>query len=129
MTDDRHSRLLGPMMSIAMVVGLIIGAGVFLLPASIAPFGINMFFGWALTIGGFLSLAGSQAISWALFFVPFQAGSAEGGAYAIFEAAGLSSAAAVVSELARKLRRLVFIALGVALLGLTAVRRPVPRAT
>lgn len=57
MTDDRHSRLLGPMMSIAMVVGLIIGAGVFLLPTSIASFGTNMFIGWAVTIGGFLSLA------------------------------------------------------------------------
>ena len=44
-------------MSIAMVVGLIIGAGVFLLPAAIAPFGLNMFVGWALTIAGFLSLA------------------------------------------------------------------------
>lgn len=57
MTTAQKSRLLGPLMSIAMVVGLIIGAGVFLLPASIAPFGLNMFLGWALTIAGFLSLA------------------------------------------------------------------------
>lgn len=57
MSEASRSHLLGPVMSIAMVVGLIIGAGVFLLPASIAPFGLNMFLGWALTIGGFLSLA------------------------------------------------------------------------
>ena len=57
MTEAQESRLLGPLMSIAMVVGLIIGAGVFLLPTSIAPFGLNMFLGWAVTIGGFLSLA------------------------------------------------------------------------
>lgn len=57
MSNAPESRLLGPLMSIAMVVGLIIGAGVFLLPAAIAPFGRNMFIGWALTIAGFLSLA------------------------------------------------------------------------
>ena len=57
MSNVPESRLLGPLMSIAMVVGLIVGAGIFLLPAAIAPFGPNMFFGWALTIGGFLSLA------------------------------------------------------------------------
>lgn len=57
MARTQQKRLLGPLMSMAMVVGLIIGAGVFLLPASIAPFGPNMFVGWALTIAGFLSLA------------------------------------------------------------------------
>lgn len=57
MTSAQKSRLLGPVMSISMVVGLIVGAGIFLLPASIAPYGPNMFAGWALTIGGFLSLA------------------------------------------------------------------------
>ncbi|MGH6705699.1 MAG: APC family permease [Sphingomicrobium sp.] len=57
MSNAQESRLLGPLMSIAMVVGLIIGAGVFLLPATIAPFGPNMFAGWALTIAGFMCLA------------------------------------------------------------------------
>ncbi|HJS40665.1 MAG TPA: amino acid permease [Sphingomicrobium sp.] len=57
MSEASRSHLLGPVMSIAMVVGLIIGAGIFLLPASIAPFGVNMFVGWAITIGGFLALA------------------------------------------------------------------------
>lgn len=57
MSEESRSRLLGPVMSTAMVIGLIIGAGIFLLPASIAPFGVNMFAGWALTIAGFLCLA------------------------------------------------------------------------
>jgi APA family basic amino acid/polyamine antiporter len=57
MSEASRSHLLGPVMSIAMVIGLIIGAGIFLLPASIAPFGVNMFVGWAITIGGFLCLA------------------------------------------------------------------------
>jgi hypothetical protein len=71
---------------------------------------------------GFLSLAGSQLVSWVLFFVPFQAGSAEGGAFALFRAAGLPPESAVVVELARKLRRVGFIALGVALLMLPGPR-------
>jgi hypothetical protein len=79
--------------------------------------------------GGFLSLAGSQAIGWILFFVPFQAGTGEGGAYALFEAAGLSSHAALVSELARKLRRVAFITLGVVLLVIGSVMKGAPRAT
>ena len=57
MSEASKSHLLGPIMSIAMVVGLIVGAGIFLLPASIAPFGVNMFIGWAITIAGFLALA------------------------------------------------------------------------
>ena len=62
MSQASRSHLLGPVMSIAMVVGLIIGAGIFLLPASIASYGPNMFAGWALTIGGFLCLAFTFAL-------------------------------------------------------------------
>ncbi len=62
MSEASKSHLLGPVMSIAMVVGLIIGAGVFLLPASLASYGPNMFAGWALTIGGFLCLAFTFAL-------------------------------------------------------------------
>ncbi len=62
MSEASRSHLLGPVMSIAMVVGLIIGAGVFLLPASLASYGPNMFAGWALTIGGFLCLAFTFAL-------------------------------------------------------------------
>jgi hypothetical protein len=49
--------------------------------------------------------------------VPLQAGSAEGGAYIVFQAVGLSPATGVLVEIGRKLRRVVFITLGVSLLG------------
>jgi len=44
-------------MAIALVMGNMIGSGVFLLPASLAPFGWNGVAGWAITIGGALALA------------------------------------------------------------------------
>ena len=50
-------RLLGPLMSAAMVVGLMIGSGVFLLPVTLAPFGANVFIAWGVTIAGTLCLA------------------------------------------------------------------------
>jgi APA family basic amino acid/polyamine antiporter len=57
MDADRKPKLLGPWMSIAMVVGYMIGSAIFLLPATLAPFGRNMFFAWGVTIGGTLCLA------------------------------------------------------------------------
>ena len=57
MTDTRDERQLGFWKCLALVVGNIVGAGVFLLPASIAPFGANNIWGWALAIGGSLCLA------------------------------------------------------------------------
>lgn len=56
MTDSDEGKM-GIWMSIAMVIGMIIGAGIFLLPATLAPFGANMFIGWVITIAGFFSLA------------------------------------------------------------------------
>jgi basic amino acid/polyamine antiporter, APA family len=50
-------RQLGLWMAVALVVGNIIGAGVFLLPAALAPYGINAVIGWLVTIGGALCLA------------------------------------------------------------------------
>ncbi len=50
-------RKLGLWMSIALVTGSMIGSGVFLLPASLAPFGWNAVAGWAVTIAGALCLA------------------------------------------------------------------------
>jgi basic amino acid/polyamine antiporter, APA family len=44
-------------MCLALVVGNIIGAGVFLLPSSLAPFGSNNAIGWPIAIGGSLCLA------------------------------------------------------------------------
>jgi APA family basic amino acid/polyamine antiporter len=55
--DLSSARPLGLIACIAMVMGNMIGSGVFLLPAALAPFGWNAVAGWMLTIGGALSLA------------------------------------------------------------------------
>lgn len=47
---------LGFWMCLAMVMGIMIGSGVFLLPAALAPYGWNAVIGWALTIGGTLTI-------------------------------------------------------------------------
>ncbi len=51
------SRPLGVWMCAALVVGNMIGSGVFMLPASLAPYGWNAVIAWLLTIGGALCLA------------------------------------------------------------------------
>ncbi|MBT2117938.1 amino acid permease [Dyella sp. LX-66] len=51
------ARLLGPWMLTALVVGNMIGSGVFVLPAALAPFGAASLLGWAFTMGGALLLA------------------------------------------------------------------------
>ena len=48
---------LGFWMCVALVVGSMIGSGVFLLPASLAPLGWNSVWGWLVSIGGTLCLA------------------------------------------------------------------------
>ena len=52
-----NSRPLGVWMCTALVVGNMIGSGVFMLPASLAPYGWNAVIAWLLTIGGALCLA------------------------------------------------------------------------
>lgn len=54
-----NTRQLGFWMCTALVVGNMIGMGIFVLPASLAPFGFNAFLGWAATVVGcaFLALA------------------------------------------------------------------------
>jgi APA family basic amino acid/polyamine antiporter len=47
-------------MSIALIVGTLVGAGAFLLPASLAPFGLNSIIGWAVTV--------SRAVLFAIVF-------------------------------------------------------------
>lgn len=44
-------------MCLALVMGNMIGSGVFLLPASLAPYGWNAVIGWCVTIGGAMALA------------------------------------------------------------------------
>jgi APA family basic amino acid/polyamine antiporter len=50
-------RQLGIWMCTALVVGNTIGMGIFLLPASLAPYGFNATFGWIATVLGCLALA------------------------------------------------------------------------
>lgn len=54
---SKASGKLGFWMCVALVMGNMIGSGVFLLPASLAPFGWNAVAGWVVTIAGALCLA------------------------------------------------------------------------
>lgn len=56
-TEGPNSRQLGFWMALALVMGNVIGAGVFLLPQSLAPLGTNAIYGWVLTIAGALCIA------------------------------------------------------------------------
>ena len=51
------SKRLGSWMSMAMVVGTMIGSGIYLLPATLAPYGPNIVLAFALTIAGTMCLA------------------------------------------------------------------------
>ena len=51
------ARPLGPVMATALVVGNMIGSGVYLLPASLAPYGWNVIPAWGITIAGSLCIA------------------------------------------------------------------------
>jgi APA family basic amino acid/polyamine antiporter len=55
--SPRQGRALGFWLALALVVGNFIGSGIFLLPAQLAPYGWNAFFGWVITIAGALCLA------------------------------------------------------------------------
>jgi basic amino acid/polyamine antiporter, APA family len=50
-------RQLGFWMCLALVVGNMIGSGIFLLPASLAPYGLNSIFGWLFSASGGVLLA------------------------------------------------------------------------
>jgi APA family basic amino acid/polyamine antiporter len=56
-----ESRVLGVWMCTALVVGNVIGVGVFLLPATLAPFGLTALTGWLITVAGCIFLAISFA--------------------------------------------------------------------
>lgn len=53
----RSSRPMGFWMALALVMGSMIGSGVFLLPASLAPLGWNSVAGWVITVAGALCVA------------------------------------------------------------------------
>ena len=60
MPREAH-KALGLWSATALVVGTIIGSGVFLLPAALAPFGGVSLIGWAITLTGALALAATLA--------------------------------------------------------------------
>jgi APA family basic amino acid/polyamine antiporter len=78
MNRERDARQLGFWMALALVMGNVIGAGVFLLPQSLAPLGSSAIYGWVLTI------AGALCIAWVLARL---AGRMHGGPYAYVRAA------------------------------------------
>lgn len=57
MTSSTRGKM-GLWMCLALVIGNVIGTGVFLLPASLAPYGVNAILGWVVTCAGALLLAG-----------------------------------------------------------------------
>jgi APA family basic amino acid/polyamine antiporter len=54
---SKAQRPLGQWMLVALVIGNIIGSGVFVLPATLAPYGAASLLGWGLSLGGALMLA------------------------------------------------------------------------
>lgn len=60
-TDTPPREGLGPWMSMAMVVGTLIGSAIFLLPAVLAPYGPNIAFAWLISIGGTMCIAYAMA--------------------------------------------------------------------
>lgn len=64
-----------------------------------------------------LTRASTQIVTWLTSFIPMQAGTAEGSAYLLYKSIGSSANLGVMVEFIRRIRRLVFIGLGVALLG------------
>jgi APA family basic amino acid/polyamine antiporter len=57
MIEPARPQLLGYWMCVALVVGNSIGSGVFLLPASLAPYGMNSVLAWGFTACGAILLA------------------------------------------------------------------------
>ena len=51
------AKRLGGAMSAAMVIGTMIGSGIYLLPTTLAPFGFNIVLAFAITIAGTMCLA------------------------------------------------------------------------
>lgn len=61
MAETPKPQTIGLVMTSALVVGTIIGAGIFMLPVSLAPLGINALYGWIISGIGVLCIAFSFA--------------------------------------------------------------------
>ena len=51
------SQMMGPWLTTALVVGSMIGSGIFMLPVALAPLGLNAVVAWVVSITGALSIA------------------------------------------------------------------------
>jgi APA family basic amino acid/polyamine antiporter len=57
MAKEREARLLGPWMTLALVIGGVVGSGIFYLPIALAPLGGSVPFGWLISGVGVMALA------------------------------------------------------------------------
>ena len=57
MTEDREQRLLGPWLTLALVIGGVVGSGIFYLPVALAPLGGSVPIGWLISGIGVMALA------------------------------------------------------------------------
>jgi len=83
-----EARQLGIWMTGGLVVGSMIGSGIFMLPVSLGPLGVNAIFGWVLSILGALAIA---------FALASLGRSGAGGIHAYIEAAFGPTAAFLVT--------------------------------
>jgi APA family basic amino acid/polyamine antiporter len=52
-----RTQMMGPWLTTGLVIGTMIGSGIFMLPVSLAPLGPNALVGWVVSIAGALSIA------------------------------------------------------------------------
>ena len=57
MTEDREKRLLGPWMTLALVISGVVGVGIYYLPIALAPLGGSVPAGWLISAIGVMSMA------------------------------------------------------------------------
>ncbi len=57
MTGERQARLLGPWLTFALVIGGIVGSGIFYLPVALAPLGGSVPIGWLISGIGVMAMA------------------------------------------------------------------------
>ena len=57
MSKDREPKLLGPWMTFALVVGGVVGSGIFYLPVALAPLGASVPIGWLISGIGIMAMA------------------------------------------------------------------------
>jgi APA family basic amino acid/polyamine antiporter len=57
LTDERQARMLGPWMTLALVIGGVVGSGIFYLPIALAPLGGSVPIGWLISGIGIMAMA------------------------------------------------------------------------